>query len=149
MPDITLTQSEADALVAIEKVKVDNSVYIYPSSGDSLSIPLISSDGREQFFLDITRSRIKLSKCTYQNRVRSVIQLVRVDLDGPPHRNPDNEEVPCPHIHIYREGFADKWAYPLPVSRFPNSIDLWSTFQDFMSYCNVTQPPWVKRDLWT
>ena len=52
-----LTQAEADTLLALEKHRVDDTQWDYPASG-SISIPLASSDQREQFYLDIRRSRI-------------------------------------------------------------------------------------------
>jgi hypothetical protein len=97
--------------------------------------------------LDVTRARIKLTKITYQNRVRGSIILIRLDADGAPHRNPDGAEIPCPHIHIYREGFGDKWAYPIPVEKYPNLKDFRATFESFMRHCNVTEPPNVLMGL--
>ena len=52
---------------------------------------------------------------------------MRLDLDGPPHRNPDEAEIPCPHLHIYSEGFGDKWAMAAPADRYSNTLDLFST----------------------
>jgi hypothetical protein len=108
-------------------------------------------DKRENFVLDITRSQIKLTKATYQNRARQAIILMRLDLDGPNHRNsgPDYQEIPCPHLHIYREGYGDKWAIPAPVDRYPNVQDLFSTFEAFMQHCNVTKPPQLDRGLFS
>jgi hypothetical protein len=108
MADINLTQDEADKLMAMEKRAVDEKEWLFPSPGDRIAIPLTSLDKRESFMLDVTRARIKLTKATYQNRARAAIILMRLDFDGPPHRNPDGEEVPCPHLHIYRDGFGDK-----------------------------------------
>lgn len=65
MTEIALTQAEADTLLAMEKHRVDDMVYDYPSLGGALRIPLQSSDKREAFILDITRSYINLSKGTY------------------------------------------------------------------------------------
>ncbi|CAE6794244.1 DUF6978 family protein [Nitrospira defluvii] len=142
-----LPQSEADALIALAKVKVNDDSYDYPGTGGSLVVPLTSQDKREEFLLDIYRGRIDLLKGTYQNRARQVIVLVRVDFGGAPHRNPDGEEVPCPHLHLYREGFGDKWAMPLPVASFPNINDLWQTLEDFMTFCNVVDRPAIARGL--
>ncbi len=69
---------------------------------------------------------------------------MRLDLDGPPHRNPDDREIPCLHLHIYREGYGDKWASPAPIDRYPNVQDLFSTFEAFMRHCNITEPPQLK-----
>lgn len=124
-------------------------MYDYPGTGGSLIVPLTSQDRREEFLLDIYRGRIDLLKGTYQNRARQVIVLVRLDFGGAPHRNPDGTEVPCPHLHLYRAGYGDKWAMPLPPDRFPNIGDLWQTLEDFMQFCNVVDRPAIARGLFT
>lgn len=149
MTTTDLLQSEADALIALAKVKVSDDPHDYPGTGGSLTVPLMSQDKREEFILDIYRGRIDLLKGTYQNRARQVIVLVRIDFGGAPHRNPDGAEVPCPHLHLYREGFGDKWAQPLPVDKFPNVGDLWQTLEDFMDFCNVVDRPAIVRGLFT
>jgi hypothetical protein len=106
MADIDLSQSEADGLIAMEKHRTNEDLLTFPGPGERLDIPLQSPDRREAFFVDVTRSTLKLTKGTYQNRGRQVVVLLRLDIDGAPHRNPDGEEIPCPHLHIYREGFA-------------------------------------------
>jgi hypothetical protein len=112
MADINLTQAEADALIKMEKRGVDDKKWLFPSPGERIAIPLVSVDKRENFILDVTRGQIRLTKATYQERARQAIILMRLDLDGPPHRNPDDEEIPWPHLHVYREGYGDKWASP-------------------------------------
>lgn len=136
MPDI-LTQSEANALIKISKFPQDTqSRYVYSVGEMKMMIPLISGDGRELFFLDLWKGKISL-KSKYQTRGRKTIILVRVDLHGAPHRNPDGREVPGNHIHLYQEGFDDKWAYPIDPEKFVNTHDLWQTFLDFMNFCNI------------
>ena len=147
MLNINLTQAEADALIVMEKHREDDTCWDYPGLGGSISIPLVSWNKRENFRLDVSRGHIDLLKGTYQNRVREIIVLVRLDFGGPPHRNPDGEDMPCPHFHIYREGFGDKWALPVPADKFPNPADLWQTLEDFLHFCNVTQPPLIDRGL--
>ncbi len=142
-----LTQAEANALIAIEKHRVDSQAWEYPDIGGSVSIPLVSNDKRENFILDISRGRIDLAKGKYQNRAKQVIVLVRIDFGGQPHRNPDGIEIASPHLHIYREGFADKWAMPLPSEKFSNALDKWELLEDFMSFCNITEPPNINKGL--
>jgi hypothetical protein len=149
MPDVFLSQTEADALIAMEKHRIDDQSFDYPGLGGSISVPLVSPDKREHFILDISRGRIDLLKGTYQNRARQIVPLIRLDFGGPPHRNPDDVEVPSPHLHIYREGYGDKWAMPVPMERFPNLVDLWATIGDFMRYCNITQPPNIRQGLFS
>jgi hypothetical protein len=144
---IDITQTEADALLAMEKIRSSDDEYLFPAEGESVSIPLKSRDKRETFILDLARSSINLQKVKYQNRGRRIIILARLDTGGPPHLNPDGNEIPCPHIHLYREGFGDKWAYTLPPIQFANPGDLWQTLIAFMEYCNIVQCPIILQRL--
>ncbi|MCB0410579.1 MAG: hypothetical protein KDD29_10200 [Flavobacteriales bacterium] len=147
MAEINLTQSEADALIAMEKHKANEEAYTFPGLGGLIEMPLTSDNKQENFILSIQRGRINLKKVTYQNRARQVVVLARIDIDGPPHRNPDNKEIPCPHLHIYREGYGDKWAIQAPDNIFSNTADLWITLTEFMKYCNVITIPNIEKDL--
>lgn len=147
MADINLTQADADALIAMEKHRADDQEWDYPALGGSIRVPLISPDRRENFYLDVSRGNINLSKATYQNRARLTVVLLRLDLGGPPHRNPDDTEILCPHLHIYREDYSDKWVIPAPIDIFTNTADLWQTLLEFMSHCNITQPPLIRKGL--
>ena len=80
MADIEITQAEADALIGMEKRFVDYNDWTFPAPGQRIAIELMSADKRENFVLDVTRARIKLTKATYQNRARQAIVLMRLDL---------------------------------------------------------------------
>ena len=149
MANINLTQAEADALIAMEKHRVTDERTDFPMGGDSVVLPLQSADRREQFLLDLSRGRINLQKVKMQTRGRQVIVLVRLDLGGAPHRNPDGEEIPVPHLHVYREGYGDKWTMPVPTDQFRAGTDVWMILEDFMRFCNITQPPYIDRGLFT
>jgi len=149
MADMNLTQAEADALIAMEKQRVNEDRSDFPMGDQSLVLPLQSVDRREQFLLDLSRGRIDLLKVKMQNRGRQVVVLVRLDLGGGPHWNPDGEEIPVPHLHVYREGLGDKWAGPTPGDRFTATNDVWWTLEEFLRFCNVTQPPHIQRGLFT
>ncbi len=73
--------------------------------------------------------------------------LVRVDIGGALHTNPDGEEILCPHIHLYREGFDDKWAFPLADYPFQEPEDIVITFEDFARFCNIIELPSIQRSL--
>ena len=53
------------------------------------------------------------------------------------------------HLHIYREGFGDKWAVGVPWDGFRAVGDVWAMFEEFLQFCNVTRPPNVVRELFT
>ena len=149
MTDLVLTQAEADALIAMPKYRVDDHQWDYPGLGGKVSVPLVGENMRENFLLDVSRGRIDLSKGTYQNRARQTMILVRIDFGGSPHRNPDGEEIPSPHLHVYREGYGDKWAVQVPPENFPTLQDHCETLYDFMKYRNIAQPPIFLRGLFT
>ena len=140
MSSINISQDEADRLIELNKVREDNMIYIFPGRGENVSIPIISEDKRDKFILDIHRGRINLKKITNQLRGNQAIILARIDLDGQPHTNPDGTVIKSPHIHIYREGYNDKWAEPLP-HQFSNPYEQWETLNEFMDFCNIIKKP--------
>ena len=91
---------------------------------------------------------IDLKRQKYQSRSRDAVVLARLDI-GSPHRNPDGLEVGVPHLHLYREGYGDKWAFEIPEGIFADINNRWQTLADFMKYCNITQSPQLRRDLLT
>lgn len=149
MRETTISQTEADALIALSKKPTDPAKEwnVPDERGGAISIPLLSLDEREAFHLDIWRSKVILTKGRYQNRARQGIILVRLDFGGAPHRNPDDREIGTPHLHVYREGYDDKWAFDVPIGDFPNINDMWKTISNFMKFCNITQKPILKRGL--
>jgi len=88
-----------------------------------------------------------VAKGSLQNRARQTIVLARLDFGGQPHRNPNGKEIASPHLHLYREGYGDKWAFPIKAGEFPNIDDAWKTLGDFMRYCNITKPPAIQARL--
>ena len=107
-----LDQETVDRLLAIPKQLACVATIPFPPMGSSLVLDATDLEEKEQFKIDAQRrGRKKVTKCTYQMRHSQIEILLRVDIDGPPHDNPDGETVLCPHIHIYREGCADRWAY--------------------------------------
>lgn len=142
-----LTQAEADALLGLDKRRASDDRVALPDLGRKLSVELLSTDKRERFNLDMNRSYVSLSKYTLQTRGRVVAVLARLDIDGAPHTNPDDEELPCPHLHLYRQGYGDKWAFPVPLAHFKNLSDRWQTLLDFMTYCRIVEPPLFDRGL--
>ena len=142
-----LTQSEADALFGFAKRPKETKAHKLPLAGGKLTVALESYDRKEEFTLDITRARINFLKGTYQHRARTTTILARLDFGGPGHRNPDDQEIPAPHLHLYREGYGDKWAYPLPSEHFNDASDRWRLLLDFMRLCSITESPMFDRDL--
>lgn len=144
-----LDQQTADSLIALAKRIVGNAPIQFPIPGDSVTAQAVDWDGREQFQFDINRKGTLsvTNKCTYQERYQCTEILIRLDMNGPKHTNPDGNEIPCPHIHIYRQGYSDRWAFPLDTAVFSATDDLVETLQHFFRYCHVAPLPAIQRTL--
>lgn len=149
MAELLLTQAEGDALLAMEKLAVGSADIDLPDLGGTIDLNFISQNGREEFVLNYTRHSINISKRNHHFRGRRVVGLARLDLDGPPHRNPDGQEIGARHLHLYREGFGLKWAFEIPAERFSNLDDAFQTLEDFMRFCNIVQLPNLRRSLFS
>ena len=138
-----LTQTEADQFMQMVKhfVRPPATITIPPGADDTYE--LAGPNNREKFLLDVWRGTLRLSKLKLQNRVRTAIILVRLDVDGAPHTNPDGERLAGTHMHLFKEGFDDKWAYPVDSSISMLS-DPGKTFHDFCAYCRIESPPPVQ-----
>ena len=147
MADGSLSQADADALLQMEKIPANNDRVAFPDLGGRVEVPLFSLDHRESFSLDINRKRISL-KTGYQTRARQSVVLARLDFAAP-HRNPDGTEIGVPHLHLYREGYGDKWAFSVPDGMLTAPSDAWQVLFDFMTYCRVVETPNFVRGLFT
>ncbi|HMG75666.1 MAG TPA: hypothetical protein VK582_19355 [Pyrinomonadaceae bacterium] len=134
-----LTQVEADKLILVKKLFVKLETISLPPGSD-LTYELVSEDKQEQFLLDLWRGTFRFSKIKFQNRARQVLVLVRLDVDGSPHTNPDGQKFTGTHIHYYREGYDDRWAFPLDLSVFTNTSDIALTLEQFCGHCNIEKP---------
>ncbi len=148
MVDILLTQSESKILLDMKKNSIDDNAISLPDLGGTLDIHLQEEAGKELFIVNYTRHSINLYKRNHHFRARKVIGIARLDLDGPPHRNPDGEEIGPRHLHLYREGYALRWAQEVPDS-FSNLDDSFETLQDFLKYCNVDKMPNFMKGLFS
>jgi hypothetical protein len=131
-----LAQTEADRLIEVLKRIENPRSFHFPQKGEQQAIDVVSIDGKEKFIVDINRSAIKITKCTYQNRYRKDTILLRLDIGRGPHTNPDGSSIDCPHLHIYKEGYEDRWAYPLP-DLFSAEENLITKLIEFLEYCKV------------
>ena len=147
----TLTQKEADHLLQIQKEFANNKKIFLPPPGRKLEITLVSSkeEERKDFIVNYTKSSINISKRSHHLRTKKIIGLARLDLDGPPHTNPDGEEIGKRHLHIYRENFDLKWASEIPNEDFKNLDDAYETFIDFLKYIKVIELSNINRELFS
>ena len=141
MPSMAPTQAEADALIVARKWVVNAAQIVLPARGDHIGFELGSPDADETFMLDIRRAHGSVEKGTIQLRVRTSVVLVRLDYNGPRHKNPDSNWVSGTHLHVYREGFADRWADPPLREHFRDTNIVATMLTDFLTYCRIQIAP--------
>ena len=117
-------------------------ITIPPGADDTYE--LADPSDRERFLLDVWRGTLRLSKLKFQNRVRTAIILVRLDVDGAPHTNPDGARLAGTHLHVYKEGYDDRWAYAVDATVFTLLSDPGKTFHYFCTFCKIESPPPVQ-----
>lgn len=135
-----LTQEEANSLIEeLKEIRNLHGLIAFPGPGSYQKLELISSDGKRSFLVDIQRKGYMnyIKKCTYQGRFRKDVILLRLDVDGPEHTNPDGEKLPKTHLHVYREDCGDRFAIPIPPD-FKDTNDLIQTLIDFLVYFRTT-----------
>jgi Family of unknown function (DUF6978) len=139
-----LTQAEANQLLQMTKHFVRPPAAIAIPPGFDESFELTGTDDRERFLLDVWRGTLRLTKLKFQNRVRTIIVLARLDVDGAPHTNPDGQKLSGTHLHLFREGYDDKWAQPIDAKTFTLLTDPGTSFQEFCAFCNIQAPPAIQ-----
>ena len=133
-----LSQQEIECLLQILKELMEKQPLAFPSASDSQEYQIVSEDKRDKFIINANRKgHINITKCTFQERHQSGEILLRLDLNGRPHTNPDGEVLPCPHLHIIKENCGTSWAYPVPKVIFTDINDLLLSFINFLEYCKV------------
>lgn len=144
-----MKQDLIDELLQCLKRIEHHSIFDLPLKGFDKKLDLKSYN--HYFLIDINRKGRKKPQFTLQLRNKSYkdYPLLRLDIIGPPHRNPEGnfpyagEIIPCPHIHIAEEKYAAKRAYPLNDKYAKiyltddQLLDLVEILKVFLTYCNV------------
>jgi|ERR1019366_698503 hypothetical protein len=98
---------------------------------------------KEIFLLDFYRGSFELSKYTINKRYRQTVILLRYD-NGGRHTNPDGVLFEGAHVHLYREGFNDKFVFPISEIGVDNSDSMDKVFDKIMHFCNVKKFPIIE-----
>lgn len=140
-----MTNKEFNILLGLPKTFSKSPINL-PIAGRTGVYNVESTLSSDRFFLDVDRSsKIELSKFKIQHRYATTkLPLVRIDINSPPHTNPDGCKLSRNHIHIYQETENDTgnlpWAYDLEsIDLFAGiSNDFMAIFYAFCKYCNIS-----------
>lgn len=143
---IMLSQQQADFFLAEKKEFVQPRVIeLYP--GADYARDLLGLLSNEEFLLDVSVGKRGRLKVKYQTRGRRIVILARLDVNGSTHRNPDGQLIGRDHIHFYREGYGDKWAYPLEELSNVDTADFPDVLAWFMQRCGIRNSPPIQEAL--
>ncbi|CUU67916.1 Uncharacterised protein [Campylobacter hyointestinalis subsp. hyointestinalis] len=153
-------------ILELEKIPVDNGkIYTLPSGlcKFALNIELKVLNNKKydktSFILDISKSGIKIGKCKFQHRINKIDIIARIDFNSN-HTNPEFKTSKAPnniylsklmqkyslsklvnthHMHIFIDGYADKWAFPIIEYELEEHSGIMPQIEQFCDFCNIKQ----------
>lgn len=143
---MSITQQEFDYLMQLKKQFQEKNELLLGPAPHKWSRDIISTTSTEIFILDFYRGSIEIKKYTFHKRYKTCIPLVRFDSWGR-HTNPDQQKFVGPHIHIYKEGYDDKFAYSVDVIGINDQNSMEDVLVKFLKYCNVENIPPIQLTL--
>lgn len=137
---VVLTQEEADELLEMLKKCVQQS-FSLPKKGEKDDLEIQGINDRSKFFIiSVNRANKTANKVSFTARYKKGdVRLLRLDVaPTAPHRNLEEfggEKIVGTHLHIYKEGFEDKYAIPFDI----DDPDLYKYFLIFLDEFNVVE----------
>ncbi len=144
---MVLPQTEYEIVMALQKEFEDGITPLLLGPGPvRWTRQLFSPETREEFILDYHKGNIAIEKFVVNHRYRQSIILLRYCHTGR-HTNPDGITLDGPHIHLYREGYADKFAFPAAEMGINISDDIQVIFRKVLQLCNIQITPTINFNL--
>lgn len=133
-----LTDAEARILIELEKVATDKRIDIpVGAKKEHLNLARTEEPNDNIMRIYIKRGKRNINKCSFNVVYNKSITLLRLDIEpGRLHQNPDGRDVPNPHLHIYRDGYDDRYAIPAPEC-FTDTSNLAQSLYDLLGYSKV------------
>lgn len=92
-----------------------------------------------KYLLTIKRGNIEKDRFSISIILDTYHTLVRIDINGGTHDNPDGTIAPKSHIHIYNDKYdkKDRFAYEINLKDFPDIYNLYNVYMSFLEYNNI------------
>lgn len=98
---------------------------------------LISDEFGDIFKLDLRKNKIELKVLNCNTRANDCFVIARLDVNDREHKNPDGTKVGETHLHIYKEGYNDRYAYDPSKYGFSNYNDVPALILQFANFCKI------------
>jgi hypothetical protein len=144
---MAITQTEYDFLMSQNKSfdDMDSPVHLGPAP-IQWSRKINAAVNKETFLFDFYRGSFEFSRYTMNKRYRQIVILLRYD-NGGRHTNPDGVLFEGAHVHLYREGFNDKFAFPVSEVGIDVIDSIETVFVKIMHFCNVINFPIIELSM--
>lgn len=141
---MAITQAEYDFLMGQDKAFNDlvSAIQLGPAP-IQWTRELTALTNKETFLLDFYRGSFELSKYTINKRYRQTVIMLRYD-NGGRHTNPDGVLFEGKHVHLYKEGYNDKFAFPASEIGVVDTDTIETVFNKIMQFCNVKKIPTIE-----
>lgn len=148
---MSLTQVEYSYYMGLEKQFKEPDELVLGPAPIHWKRDLLATTTKDSFILHFRRGSIELKKFTYNKTIRTCVVLLRYDAMGR-HTNPpeaDGKTFDGPHVHLYREGFDDKWAFPVTEIGLSDNPPptMEDVFNKIASFCNIVGCPHIQSSL--
>lgn len=148
---MSISQPEFGYLMTLEKNFTDSAEISLGPAPIRWQRELLAKKTKDAFTLHFYRGSVELKKFTYNKTVRTSIVLIRYDALGR-HTNPpgtDGKSFDGPHVHLYRDGFDDKWAFPVTEIKLKENPTptMEEVFEKFCAYCSILDCPPIQSSI--
>ncbi len=132
-----LTQAEYNTLMQlIKEFKEDDELNL----NDRWNREVLAPETGDMFVLDFYRGRIEFKKFSINKRYKKTVILIRFCSHGF-HTNPDGTQLKGPHLHLYKEGYDDKFAVDIKQIGATESSSMTEIMEKFLEYCKINKIP--------
>ena len=136
-----LKQQDFERLLKLPKKFSTDDILDISIAPSNWTRKVISIESDDEFLMDFYRGSYDLSRFTINKRYKTNIVLLRFDSGGM-HKNPDEKTIKGAHIHIYKEGYGDKFAYPITDFGITKSnYTIKEIFIMLLKFCNFVEIP--------
>lgn len=140
---LNLNKQEVDLIIKELKqmlTTLDMNILNTPFGRIKKDLQIVSNINNINFKLSIYRGNIEPERFSLNLRFNDTNEcLVRLDIRGGKHLNPDGSIAPESHLHIYNKDYNPRcsYAYPINLDDFPNTKNLYYTTESFLAYTNI------------
>ena len=139
-----LKQADYEHLISLKKRFKNNIIIKSEPAPLHWTREIISMDSEHTFLLDFYRGSFNINRFTINTRFKKNIVLIRFDSQGK-HTNPDETSFDGPHVHIYKEGYSDKFAYPVSLLGLQEAnFTIREALSKLLDYFNVIEIPKIQ-----